>query len=34
VIARFRADRTMLDLRSVAPADDGVVTAALRHSVS
>jgi L-seryl-tRNA(Ser) seleniumtransferase len=30
VIARSRDDRTTLDLRSVAPADDAVVIAALR----
>jgi L-seryl-tRNA(Ser) seleniumtransferase len=30
VIARSRDDRTMLDLRAVAPADDAVVIAALR----
>jgi L-seryl-tRNA(Ser) seleniumtransferase len=29
VIARSRDDRTMLDLRSVAPADDDVIVAAL-----
>jgi L-seryl-tRNA(Ser) seleniumtransferase len=33
VIARSRDDRTMLDLRSVAPADDAVVIAALRGAV-
>jgi L-seryl-tRNA(Ser) seleniumtransferase len=32
VIARSRDDRTMLDLRSVAPSDDAVVIDALRHA--